>query len=227
MDILEDSFKIEVAACRPLICNKRFYTYRTDETDTYVIFPYQVTNGVASKILFNDFAQKFPLAAAYLKRNKTKIQSNVETLSTKLPDKYSDEHWHLFTREQNHSATYPKIPVPMTALDTFAMITRSSNHYCDNANVNFLALKNPSKTNLYALSAIINSTIFSVLARSIANPQTNGYFKFNKQFLEPIPFPVERFSSNEKLKTELAQIAQNIERKQKSYLNNAFLQKKK
>ncbi|MFK7904725.1 MAG: N-6 DNA methylase [Chitinophagales bacterium] len=223
---LEDSFTIEVAACRPLICNKRFYTYRSDKTDTYVIFPYQIINGVASKILFNDFTQKFPLAAAYLNRNKAKIQSNVETLSTKFPDKYSDEYWHLFTREQNHSATYPKIPIPMTALDTFAMITHSSNHYCDNANVNFLALENPSKINLYAFSAVINSSIFSVLARSIANPQTNGYFKFNKQFLEPIPFPIEAFSSNEQLQSELAQIVQSIEQKQESYLLSAFLQKK-
>lgn len=223
---LEDAFQIEIAACRPLICNEHFYPYRNDKADVYVIFPYDVENGNVSKILFSDFCQRFPLAAAYLNRNKTNIQAEVETLPTKFPDKYDDEYWHLFTREQNHKATYPKIPIPMTALDTFAMITKSSENYCDNANVNFIALEHPSDTNLYALSGIINSTVFSVLARSIANPQTNGYFKFNKQFLEPVPFPTTNFSSNHILKNELAQITEDIEQKQVKYISSSPVQRK-
>lgn len=216
---LEYSFQIELAACRPLICNERFYPYRNDSADVYVIFPYDVEDGTVTKILFSEFSERFPLAAEYLLRNKATIQSEVETLPTKFREKYDDEYWHIFTREQNHKATYPKVPIPMTALDTFAMVTKSQKIYCDNANVNFISLNDRSDLNLYAVSGIVNSTVFSVLARSIANPQTNGYFKFNKQFLEPIPFPVAAFSSNTDLKEEISQASQAIEQLQTRFIN--------
>lgn len=223
---LEESFQIELAACRPLICNERFYPYRKDSADVYVIFPYDVDNERVTKILFSEFSQRFPLAAEYLLRNKATIQSEVETLPKKFPAKYDDEYWHIFTREQNHKATYPKVPIPMTALDTFAMVTKSEENYCDNANVNFISMEDRSDLSLYAMAGIVNSTIFSVLARSIANPQTNGYFKFNKQFLEPIPFPVENFSSNELLKEAIAKISQAIEQAQTRYMNGTPNQKR-
>lgn len=223
---LEESFRIELAACRPLLCNEHFYPYRNDTADVYVIFPYDVENGTVTKILFSEFTDKFPLAAAYLLRNKATIQSEVETLPTKFPAKYNDEYWHIYTREQNHKATYPKVPIPMTALDTFAMVTKSEKNYCDNANVNFISLVDRSDLNLYAIAGIVNSTIFSVLARSIANPQTNGYFKFNKQFLEPIPFPIANFSSNESLKEEISQISQAIEQLQRKYITGTPNQKR-
>ena len=38
---------------------------------------------------------------------------------------------------------------------------------------------------------IINSTPFSVFAKAKANPQQNGYNKFNKQFLIDVPFPMD------------------------------------
>lgn len=211
---LEEGIEIELAACRPLICNERFTPYRSDNADVYVIFPYDVVDESPEKILFPEFSERFPLAAEYLNRHKETIQTNVQTLSTKFTERYNDEYWHLYTREQNHGATYPKVLLPMTALDTFAMVTFSDQNYCDNVNVNFVAIEDKSETNLYAISGIINSTVFSVLARSIANPQTNGYFKFNKQFIEPVPFPVTSFAENEVLKKEISEVAKQIENRQ-------------
>lgn len=223
---LESSFQIELAACRPLICNEHFYSYRKDDADVYAIFPYDVQNGEVQKITFSDFQARFPLAAAYLNRHKSTIQNKVQTLPEKQANKYDDEYWHLFTREQNHKATYPKVLIPMTALDTFATITLNHFIYCDNVNVNFIELDDTSETNLYAFSGIINSTVFSVLARSIANPQQNGYYKLNKQFLEPVPFPVNVFADNQELKTAIAQTAQNINQRQNRYLQSSPNQKR-
>jgi hypothetical protein len=216
---IEEDFEIELAACRPLICNENFYHYRNDSADVFVIFPYDVVEGVVTEIPFTDFKKRFPLAADYLGRNKKTIQQNVETCSEVAK-------WHLYTRVQNHSATYPKILVPMTALDTFASLTFSDKTYCDNANVFFIDTPEKDENTLYALSAIINSTIYSVLARSIANPQTNGYFKFNKQFLEPVPFPVQNFTDNTKLKSQLATVAKRIDVLQNKYKTSSPTQKR-
>jgi type I restriction-modification system DNA methylase subunit len=201
---IDKEIEIELEACRALICNENFYPYRSDEADVYVIFPHYSFSKKASKIPFNVFENRFPLASKYLLKHKKTIQENVET-------RPGLEDWHLYTREQNHSATYPKIVIPMTALDTFAAVSLGNKTYCDNANVNFIDTPEKDETTLYALSAIINSTIFSVLARSIANPQANGYFKFNKQFLEPVPFPCFTFVDNPELQIELAKVAKHIE----------------
>src|SRR5699024_10482564 len=75
---LESDFKIELNACRPLICNENFYPYRKDDADVFVIFPYDIKDGISSEIEFPNFTERFPLASEYLQRNKGKIESNVE-----------------------------------------------------------------------------------------------------------------------------------------------------
>lgn len=223
---IEEDFEIELNACRPLICNENFYPYRKDDADVFVIFPYDVTDGTVTEIKFSDFRERFPLASEYLQRNKATIEATVETLPKKFPEKYDDNNWHLFTRVQNHGATYPKILVPMTALDTFATVTFSDRTYCDNANVFFIDIPQKDENSLYALSAVINSTVYSVLARSIANPQSNRYFKFNKQFLEPVPFPVSNFRENEQVKSGLAVIAKRIDELQTNYKSSSPTQQR-
>ncbi len=207
---LEESIRLEIDACRPLMVNERFYPFCEDGTSTYVIFPYDTGLEENTPIIFSEFNSRFPLAGQYLARHKDTIISNVETCE-------GDENWHLFTRVQNHTAVYPKILLPMTANDTYATITQNSLNYCDNANMFFIEIPNKSERNLYAIAGIINSTLFSVLARSIALSQQNGYFKFNKQFIEPIPFPKVNFSTNNDLVEQISALAQNIEENQKQY----------
>ena len=207
---LEENIRLEIDACRPLIVNERFYSFCEDETSTYVIFPYDTSIDKNTPITFSKFCTRFPLAGAYLTRHREEIVNNVETCE-------GDDNWHLFTRVQNHKAVYPKILLPMTANDTYATITQNSLNYCDNANMFFIEIPSKSERNLYAIAGIINSTLFSVLARSIALSQQNGYFKFNKQFIEPIPFPKINFNTNNDLVEQISALAQNIEENQKQY----------
>ena len=214
---LEKGFTIEIDACRPLLVNERFYPFCKDSTNTYVIFPYDVIDGKKVQVLFNDFANRYPLAGRYLTEHKRTIKQNVET--------YPNDKWHLFTRENNHQRIEPKVLIPMTANDTFASVTQNPLNYCDNANMFFVDIPDKSEDNLYAIASIINSTLFSVCARSIANPQQNGYFKFNKQFIEPIPFPKEHFENNSALVAEISAIGKNIEQLQNQYLSATPRQK--
>ena len=65
---LQKDIKIEIDACRPLILNKKFYSFCKDETDTFVIFPYQIKNKKSKPILFEEFSKLYPLAGNYLKK---------------------------------------------------------------------------------------------------------------------------------------------------------------
>ena len=225
------NFRIEENACRPLMCNEHFYMFRPDTTQIYVIFPYDVTEEGERQIPFPEYQDRFPLAGAYLTSLKDRLEGNpenggVETLPIKYPDRYNEDYWHIYTRANNIGHTYPKILVPMTALDTFATVTFSDRLYCDNANMFFIKLNDNTKPNLYAVSGIINSTIFSVIARSIANPQDSGYYKFNKQFLEPIAFPVERYHRETELKEDIANLSRTIEKRQQAYITASSNQKR-
>lgn len=221
-----DNIEIEVDACRPLFCNENFYAFRPVNTNTYVIFPYDIEDGKKRNIPYDEFCERFPLAGAYLKSQQSRLEGpkgkagGVETMPIKYPEKYTANFWHLYTRPNNLTNISSKVFIPMTALDTFATVSKSERIYADNANMWFIELPGASEEKLYAVASIINSILFSVLARSIANPQDAGYFKFNKQFLEPIPFPVESFNTSPELITQLAEISKNIEKRQEQYKEN-------
>ncbi|MCI1779254.1 MAG: SAM-dependent methyltransferase, partial [Bacteroidales bacterium] len=139
---LENDFTIEIAACRPLLTNERFYPFCPDTTNTYVIFPYDVTEENNTPISFSDYSSRFPLAGEYLSRHKATIIENV-----KICD--GEGIWHLFTRVQNHRAIYPKVLIPMTANDTYASVTQNPRNCCDNANMFFIDIPDKSEDNLY------------------------------------------------------------------------------
>jgi len=214
---LEDNITLEIGACRPLMVNERFYPFCKDETTTYIIFPYNVNDGTSEAVPFSTFKETYPLAGEYLERHKATILENVET--------FQGESWHLFTRANNHQRTYPKVLLPMTANDTYAAVTQNPLNYCDNANMFFVDIPEKTNINLYAVAGIINSTVFSVLARSIALSQQNGYFKFNKQFIEPIPFPKENFNNTPALVAEISELSRAIELAQNQFENSSPRQK--
>lgn len=220
---IDNNVVVECDACKPLLCNEQFAPLTHREYETFALFPYAVTDeGVVTELGMTEFSSLYPKAAAYLAKHKKVICEHVQTLpqkekaqlkKSKDKCKHSDkEHWHLYTRANNHAAIYQKICVPMTAKYPRAAVVLDKNVYCDNANMFFIQVDDVSETRLYALAAIINSTIFNTFARSVANPQSGGYYKFNKQFLDPIPVPRDAFLKENKDIVKLAGIARRIEK---------------
>lgn len=208
---LEDNIKIEKSACRGLMCNEHFIPLTIRPENTYIIFPYDVKNGKAKEIKFSDFQERFPLAASYLLRHRNRIESEVQTLPSRFPSLDKDENWHLFTRANNHNAVYRKLCVPMTTQEPQAAVINNETAYCDNANMFFINIEEITDYRLYALAGLINSTPFAFFAKSFANPQQNGYYKFNKQFLDPVPFPTQAYKEMSIDMIQLASIAMQIE----------------
>ena len=210
--VIDEHIIIEEDACKPLLCNEHFAPLTKRGYTTYALFPYDVTdNGDVTELSINDIKDRYPLAYNYLTKHKALITSKVQTLPEKNYAYNADEHWHLFTRANNHGAVYEKLVVPMTAQYPQAAVITDSHVYCDNANMFFMQVPDMTEEKLYALSAIINSTIFCAFARSIANPQQGGYYKFNKQFLNPVPVPKVAFIECKPQIKKLAKVAKRIE----------------
>lgn len=209
----KETVKVEKNAVKAVIYNREFYPFKKVEPDAYCIFPYEgATNDI---IPFPELKEKYPLLSEYLSANKQRITEQVEC--------YEGDLWHRFTREHNHTLyNVDKIIIPMTARDTIATFINDKGLYMDNANVWFITVKGASADLMKAITCIINSTIFTVLGKSGANPQSGGYYKFNKQFLMPIPFPIEAVSEKSECVATLVNYYSEISELQEQYLSATF-----
>lgn len=206
-----ENLKVERGACRVLLCNEHFVPLSVRGDTTYILFPYDVVDGNVWPILFSDYESRYPLAAHYLRKNRTVIEDNVKTVPDRFPTLDRDEHWHLFTRANNHNAVYKKLCIPMTTQNPQAAVVMQKDAYCDNANMFFVQIPKVTDDKLYSLAAVINSTPFAYFAKSIANPQQGEFYKFNKQFLDPVPFPCIEFIEFSEQMQQLAGVARHIE----------------
>ena len=207
-----ENVKIELAVARPIIYNKLFYCFMDLEPHAYGLFPYAEEDN-KTPIPMSEMKAKYPFAYEYLTGKEKIIKENV---------KYFDdpEYWHIYTREHNHDTFYnKKIIIPMTAYDTIATCSLTGGLYMDNANVWFIKINDASDTLLKAVTAIINSTVFSVFAKAEANPQSGGYYKFNKQFLFPVPFPSRNIIQDNNDVTALARLHDEIKVLQDNLIN--------
>lgn len=193
-----EKVSIEKEMCKPVICNKDFYSLKEMTPDTYRIFPY-TGDDHKKKLSIGEIKVNYPLCYKYLTKNKSRITNAVKH--------NTGGYWHTYTREQNHdSFESTKIVIPMTAKETYASLVHDRGLYMDNANVWFIQYHRSNTKVMKALTMIINSTVFSVFGKCGANPASNGYYKFNKQFMEPIPLPNKKITPSNKYITKLAKL---------------------
>lgn len=207
----DEVITLEEDVLRGVIYNRVFYPFKDVQPDAYCLFPYEGAS--AEAIPYHEFQSRFPLTYNYLESNKSRIQKNVACRDGEL--------WHTFTREHNQNMYYAdKIIIPMTAKDTIATYVRGRGLYMDNANVWFISVPGANVETYKAITCVINSTVFSVLGKAGANPQTGGYYKFNKQFLAPIPFPIHEIEKGDSKIKELSSLYDAISDLQNKYLTS-------
>lgn len=208
---------IEKAVVRPLIYNRAFYPLKKLTPDAYSVFPYEEKDN-KTKIRYSDLSKRFPLCYAYLNENKQFIKDNIECRD-------DPELWHTFTREHNQNLYWKKkVIIPMTSKCVAASFYDNGGIFVDNANVWYVVDSKDRSDVLKIVSLILNSRIFDAFAKAKANPQANDYFKFNKQFLEPVPFPDVASISQSKKKSLLV-LYEQAKTKEAEYLTCSHFSK--
>lgn len=193
-----ETISIEKAMVKPVIYNSEFKPLKKMEPNAYRIFPYEGKD-YKTKISIEKIKKEYPLAYQYLSKNKKKIMDAVKT--------NSGEYWHTYTREHNHdSFDSAKIIIPMTTKEIYATFENEQGFYMDNSNVWFVNHKDNDEIVMKALTMIFNSNIFSVFAKCGANPASGGYYKFNKQFISPVPLPNKKLNSSDVTIKKLASL---------------------
>jgi len=208
---IDENVVIEEGACRPLLCNERIDAFAQPKVMTYAIFPYEIVKKKAVRIPFSKYSEKYPHAGEYLSKHRNIIEKTVQTEPMRKPKLDKDEYWHVYTRGSHLEDNAKKVCVPMTSQEPIATCLDKLDIYCDNANMFYLDFKEPTEERKHAVAAIINSTPFATLARFQANPQSGGYFKFSKQFLAPVPFPISYFYADTPEVKRLSELGLKIE----------------
>ncbi|WP_394869696.1 Eco57I restriction-modification methylase domain-containing protein [Clostridioides difficile] len=196
----KQTITIEKEACRPIIANESLYKFKPVKPTYYAIVPY---DNNYNKIKFSEFERVYPLCASYLKSQKEYIREN----NSQMNDL---DEWHTFTRETGLKIfNNKKILFPMTALEIVASYSQGG-IYPDNSNMWGMTFENEEDKFHLAMTSVMNSKLITIIARHYSNPQDNGYRKFNKQFILPIPMPYNKMKLNSTVVETLANIALNI-----------------
>ena len=189
---------VEKSMVKPIIYNREFKPLKDLVPDAYRIFPYEGEKH-KTKVSIKKIKTDYPFTYKYLSRNKKRIKAKVTC--------NAGDFWHTYTREHNHDSFESfKIVIPMTTKETYATFENKQGLYMDNSNVWFINHRNNDVVIMKALTMIINSTIFSVFAKCGANQASNGYYKFNKQFIEPVPLPNDKLKHSNKMVKKLSSI---------------------
>lgn len=179
--------EVESDICRPIAANKKLSKFQSIQPEYYAIIPYDEKD--FKPIPFSQIEKEYELCSKYLKSQEKYIRGCNKQLKP-------GEYWHTFTRTTNLKLyNTKKILFPMTAKEVVASYVDKP-IYPDNSNMWGLHLNEPNEDIYLALTSILNSKIFSVIAIYNSNPQANGYNKMNKQFMLPTPLPYNKLQSD-------------------------------
>lgn len=200
-EISEFEVELEDAIMKPLVSGAEAKRYISPETNTYILFPYNVKNGKAELKSKSEMKSDFPLAHAYLKKWKSE-------LSGRESGKFSDKEWYRFGRSQNLGRQeVKKLVVPRLVTKVFCVLDEGAEIYLDNVDVGGVtAAKN---TSVHYLMGVLNSTACGHIFRQISKPFRGNFRSANKQFIAPLPIPKAN-KSETKVVSDLAKKLQKL-----------------
>lgn len=193
-----EDIDIEDAIMHPLVSGQEANRYQVPKTETYILFPYEITEEGPTLISGKRLAKEFPLAWKHLRRFEAKLRARESSA-------FDDDTWWRFGRNQNIDKQEDrKLIVAQTVKSLSVCPDDKGKFYLNNVRVNGILPKKP--TDFWYLLGILNSSPCNWVFQRIAKPKEGGYFEANKQFIAPLPIPNV---SAEKSKN-LAELAQKL-----------------
>ena len=203
---------IEDAIMKPLVSGTEAKRYQMPETDTYLLFPYEVKDGRATRIPANDMAARFPKAWAYLRSWETELR---ERESSKMD---IDDGWWSYNYPKNlDKQEIEKLIVAQTVPNLRVCFDPSAELYLNNVRVNGIVAA-PEVKSGYLLGTL-NSTVGDFVFRKIAKPKDGGFFEANRQFIAPLPIPKAKPEQQTDIAAR-ATILQTLHTRQRELINN-------
>ncbi|MBI4832972.1 MAG: Eco57I restriction-modification methylase domain-containing protein [Candidatus Lindowbacteria bacterium] len=173
--ILEDTIM------RPLVSGPEAKRYQLPKTDTYLLFPYDLSGQRPRLFTPAEMATKSPLSWEYLAVNES-------TLRKRENNGFDDNAWYRFGRNQNiDKQEMAKLCVAQLVPSMRVAYDHCGEFFFNNVRVNGI-LPNTVEDGWYLLGTM-NSPVVDFIFRRISKPKDGGWFEANKQFIAPLPIP--------------------------------------
>ena len=151
-------------------------------TTAYILFPYKVTKTSATLLTTEELQSKYPLAWAYLEKNKKHLQNREK-------GGFKDLHWYRFGRNQNLGMwEQSKLLIPYMVTDLSAYYDAGDNYYFINVTTGGYGItSDESKGSYFYLCGLLNSRLLNFVLKQVSTTFHGGYFAANKQYIEQLP----------------------------------------
>ncbi|MEO8147590.1 MAG: N-6 DNA methylase [Bacteroidia bacterium] len=184
---LDEEIEIEKGLLKPFLMGKDVKRYEPLTPRNYVIFPYQVANGLA-QLMNRDFIKNnFPLGWNYLSRNRKELEEREKGSFINT--------WWQFGRTQNLTEFEAvKICTPEIAIKPQLTIDTKGTCYHTTKVYSFVFNKNIKEDEKYFLG-ILNSPVLWYFLSSTGYVLRGGYFTFKTEYLKPFPIKLVDFKN--------------------------------
>lgn len=191
---------IEDTIMHSLVSGSEARRYQAPATETYLLFPYDISGEKPRLFSSDEMDSRFPLAFAYLKQHG-------QTLRSREHGKFDDDFWYRFGRHQNIGIQeQPKLLVPRLISRLFCAMDEGGRVYLDNVDVGGILVSN--QKDLPYLAGILNAPVCNFIWRRTSKPFQNDYRSANKQFIAPLTIP----DATKPEKAEVARLANELQR---------------
>lgn len=179
---LQKEVEIERYLLHPIVSGTDIKSFAPLPSRQFILFPYSVREERASLILFSEIKSRCGQAAAYLSKNRARLEERES-------GKFADSEWYRFGRSQNLGIQErSKLCVPRLVDHLHAGIDLQGTHYLDNVDVGGVTWKSQvAQRSLKTLCALLNSQVLRWFFPHVSPPFRGGYRSANRQFLEQLP----------------------------------------
>jgi hypothetical protein len=192
---------LEDAVMHPLVSGVEAKRYQSPVTDTWLLFPYEISGARPRLLSEDEMSARFPLALTYLEQHEQALR-NREKGKMDI-----DGGWWGYNYPKNlDKQEQPKLLVPRLILRLFCTMDEKGEVYLDNVDVGGISVSNVDE--LPYLAGILNSPVCNFTWRRTSKPFQNDYRSANKQFIAPLPIP----DAADADKAEVARHARELQR---------------
>ncbi len=185
---LEKEEEIEKGILKPFLMGKDVHRYDPLPTDTYIIFPYFVTENDFRLLEPSEIKENYPRGWEYLLENK-------DTLAKRERGRYQGKYFYAFSRPQNMTEyAKPKILTPEISFGTNMTLDREGAFYHTTKVYSFVFKENQKEAPEYWLG-LLNSKVLWFFIKNTGYTLRGGYFTFKTNYLSPFPIPTIDFNN--------------------------------
>ncbi|MFT8718712.1 Eco57I restriction-modification methylase domain-containing protein [Acetobacter sp.] len=176
---------IEEAIMKPLVSGPETSRYLTPQTETYLLFPYAVSEGQGTLIPAATMKARFPNAWKYLKEHEKELRGR-----EKGKMDIENGWWGYVYPKNLGRQEVPKLLVPRLVTHMTCSIDPDGQFYLDNVDVGGVEMTHSISP--WFLAAILNGKATDFVFRRISKPFRGDFRSANKQFIAPLPVPKVR-----------------------------------